>query len=324
MYARANHARRAVEHQLTIATIGRLGAAAMQECRQATHAIAALLHLAAVGIEDAVVDLGAGAARRLDHQRLVEADTGVARGERAPLGGGRQPSVARRIENDEIVAEAVHFGELELHGRKNTLRFTGMRPVPWIVAALVLFLAWRLYSQRDMDHAPGVRAAADPDQQEIAGAAGIEHGTFVLRPRAEFSATVRILAREDYSAGELATLVPTDFAVGWGPMSDSAVLDDIEISQGNRFYYWRTTSWPLSRGEIERHSANWHVIAGSEAVRAILGRLRTGSIVELRGHLVDIEGREGAMKTSLSRRDTGAGACEILLADSARELRPSS
>ena len=138
-----------------------------------------------------------------------------------------------------------------------------MRPVPWIVAALVLLSAWRLYSQRDIGHGPGVLAAQDPQQQEIDGATGIEHGTFVLRPRADFNATVRILAREEYSIGDFATLVPTDFAVGWGPMSDSSILGDIEISQGNRFYYWRTNSWPLSRQEIERHSANWHVIAGS-------------------------------------------------------------
>jgi hypothetical protein len=199
-----------------------------------------------------------------------------------------------------------------------------MRPVPWIVAALVLLSVWRLYSQRDMAHAPGVLAAEDPAQQQIDGAVGIHHGMFVLRPRAKFSATVRILAREEYSIDQLASLVPTDFAVGWGPMSDSSILDGIEVSQGNRFYYWRTDSWPLSRSEIETHSANWHVIAGNEAVRAILGRLRTGSVVELRGQLVDIEGSEGDMRTSLSRRDTGPGACEILLADSARELRPSS
>jgi hypothetical protein len=198
-----------------------------------------------------------------------------------------------------------------------------MRPVPWIVAALVLFSAWRLYSQRDIGHVPGVLAAEDPRQLQIDDASGIELGSFVLRPRADFSATVRILAREEYSVGELATLVPTDFAVGWGPMSDSDILDDIEISQGNRFYYWRTDSWPLSRLEIERHSANWHVIAGSEAVRAILGRLRTGSIVELQGQLVDVQGREGDMRTSLSRRDTGAGACEILLASSARVIEAS-
>jgi hypothetical protein len=99
----------------------------------------------------------------------------------------------------------------------------------------VLFSAWRLYSQRDIGHGPGVLASQEPRQQEIDGATGIEHGMFVLRPRADFSATVRILAREEYSIDELATLVPTDFAVGWGPMSDSSILDGIEVSQGNRF-----------------------------------------------------------------------------------------
>jgi len=198
-----------------------------------------------------------------------------------------------------------------------------MRLGPWVIAALLLFSIWRLYSQRDIDHAPGVLVAADPEQYEIDDAPGIERGSFVLRPRAEFNATVRILSREDYSIGDLAALVPTDFAVGWGPMSDSGVLEDIRITQANRFYFWSTQSWPLSRAEIETHSANWHVIPGSANVRDILGRLRTGSIVELHGRLVDIEGREGGMKTSLTRVDTGAGACEILLAESARIVGPS-
>ena len=77
-------------------------------------------------------------------------------------------------------------------------------------------------------------------------------------------------------------------------MSDSSILDDIEISQGNRFYYWRTAQLAaVAPARSRRHSANWHVIAGSEAVRAMLGRLRAGSIVELRGQLVDIEGQRG-------------------------------
>jgi hypothetical protein len=193
-----------------------------------------------------------------------------------------------------------------------------MRPTPWLVAALVLFALWRLYSQRDIHHAPGVLAAADPEQVLLDAAPGIERGDFTLRPRADFSATVRILRREDYSLGPLARLVPTDFAVGWGPMSDSAVLARIQISQANRFYFWRTESWPVSRQQIESHSANWHVIPGNATVRTTLDRLRAGSLVELRGQLVDIEGREAGMRTSLSRTDTGPGACEILLATSAR------
>jgi hypothetical protein len=139
-------------------------------------------------------------------------------------------------------------------------------------------------------------------------------------PRAEFSATVRILRRKDYSLGALASIVPTDFAVGWGPMSDSAVLADIEISQSNRFYYWRTQHWPIPRRDIEIHSANWHLIAENSAVGKALDRLRAGSLVELRGRLVDIEGGDGGMRTSLTRDDTGAGACEILLAEHVRVL----
>jgi hypothetical protein len=148
-------------------------------------------------------------------------------------------------------------------------------------------------------------------------------GDFRLRPRAEFEATVRILRREDYSLDRISRLAPTDFAVGWGPMSDGRVLADIEISQGNRFYYWRTDNWPIDRDEIESNSANWHVIPENEAVARALDRLRAGSIVRFSGRLVDIEGRDGDMRTSLSRTDTGAGACEILLASSARVLEKS-
>jgi hypothetical protein len=216
----------------------------------------------------------------------------------------------------------VHFGELELHGAKNTLRSTVMRLTPWIVAALTAFAVYRFHSDRTIEHAPGVIAAADPVQRDLDSAGTIERGEFRLRPRAEFSATVRVLHREDYSLGPLARLVPTDFAVGWGRMSDSAVLEDIEISQGNRFYFWRTENWPIPRAEIEEHSANWHLIPKSRAVGEVLGGLRAGSLVELRGKLVDIEGREGGMRTSMSRGDTGAGACEILLAESARVVGP--
>ena len=195
-----------------------------------------------------------------------------------------------------------------------------MRLGPVICAALVVAGIYRWYSTRDIERAPGVLAADDPEQNEISAGNAIDRDGFRLVPRAEFSATVRVLHREDYDFGPLAKLVPTDFAVGWGPMSDSSVLARIEISQGNRFYYWRTENWPIERRQIEIHSANWHVIPENASVRDTLERLRAGSLVELRGRLVDIEGKEGGMRTSLTREDTGAGACEILLASWARAI----
>jgi hypothetical protein len=181
-----------------------------------------------------------------------------------------------------------------------------------------VFAIWKLYSGRDIDHPPGILVAAEPWQKAIDSAPIIDRGKFHLRPRAEFSATVRVLRREDYSLGDLASLVPTDFAVGWGPLSDSKVLEDVAISQSNRFYYWHTEHWPVDRATIESHSANWHVIPDNAAVRAVLGKVRRGSIVEFEGELVDVEGAEGTLRTSMTRSDTGAGACEVLLATSAR------
>jgi hypothetical protein len=195
-----------------------------------------------------------------------------------------------------------------------------MRLAPVICAALVVAGLYHWYSTRDIDRAPGVLAADEPEQSDIRAGGGIDRDGFRLVPRAEFSAKVRVLHREDYDAGPLAKLVPTDFAVGWGPMSDSQVLAGIEISQSNRFYYWRTENWPIERRQIELHSANWHVIPENASVRDTLARLRTGSLVELRGRLVDIEGKEGGMRTSLTREDTGAGACEILLASWVRVM----
>jgi hypothetical protein len=197
-----------------------------------------------------------------------------------------------------------------------------LHPLPLICVAALIVGLYRCHGEREIDLSPGVRVAEIPVQTELEAAEPIEILGFRLKPRAEFLAIVRVLRREDYSKGALAGLVPTDFAVGWGPMSDSKVLADIRISQGNRFYYWRTDYWPIPRRDIEIHSANWHVIPADGGVRAALDTLRAGSVVELRGRLVDIEGPETRMSTSLTRLDTGAGACEILLASAVRIVEP--
>jgi hypothetical protein len=315
VHVRADLAPGAVEQQVAPDR----GVPAIDERSDAACAIATLLHLAPIGVEDAVIGESSLAARRFDDERLVETNPGVAGRELAPLLDTGKRAVARRIEHDEVVAEAVHFRELELHEAR-ILYDSAMRVGPWIVAAVLVFGAYRWYNAREIDHLPGVLASEEPWQSSLEAGAGIERGGFRLLPRAEFGARVRILRREDYSVGALASLVPTDFAVGWGPMSDSGVLAGIEISQGNRFYYWRTDTWPIPREQIERHSANWHVIAENEAVRVALDKLNAGSVVELRGRLVDIEGRDAGMRTSLSRTDTGAGACEILLASSVQTV----
>ena len=134
-----------------------------------------------------------------------------------------------------------------------------------------------------------------------------------MTTRAHFDITARVLSRKDYSGGADARLIPTDLALGWGRMSDSDVLAKIDISQSGRFYYWHVKEFPIPRREIETSSANMHMIPASEDVRRQLEQIRQGELVHITGFLVDASRADGwRWKTSLTRDDTGAGACELI------------
>ena len=160
--------------------------------------------------------------------------------------------------------------------------------------------------------------AEEPRQPDLEGAPVFDFKGVHLTPRADFSGEVRVLSRERYWLGAFADIAPLDIAVGWGPMSDSAVLAQIDISQGARFYYWHYSEEPpIPREDIETHSANWHLVPANRSVWRTLKDLRVGSVVRIEGKLVDIETADHAtIKTSLRRDDTGAGACEVIYVES--------
>ena len=161
----------------------------------------------------------------------------------------------------------------------------------------------------------GVLAPADPLQVDVSDGASTRVGRWILTVRAHYRITARILSLERYRWDSLASLVPEDLALGWREMSDNRTLQSVEISQSNRFYYWRIRSGaPVSRGAIIGHSANTHIIPADVLIAQQLRGLRPGQTVTLSGDLVDGLRDDGAsIHTSLSRTDTGAGACEIML-----------
>ena len=134
-----------------------------------------------------------------------------------------------------------------------------------------------------------------------------------------FALEARVLGREDYYFDRGAALSPTDLALGWGPMADPQVLAQIDISQSNRWYYWRAAQLPIPRREIETHSANMHMIPANAGLAARLKAVRVGQLVHLKGQLVRADGRDGwHWVSSLSRTDTGDGSCEVIWVESAQ------
>jgi hypothetical protein len=134
-----------------------------------------------------------------------------------------------------------------------------------------------------------------------------------LTALASFTLTARVLGVEHYYLDRGSDLVPVDLALGWGPMSDSGILSRISISQSGRFYYWHVNEFPISRRDIEVHSANMHLIPATSAVEKEIKRVQVGSIVRIDGYLVEARAGDGwRWVSSLTREDTGAGACELI------------
>jgi hypothetical protein len=190
------------------------------------------------------------------------------------------------------------------------------RSVIW--GALVAIALWQCSSQwrlRPVHPPDGALAPQEPLQTDLEDAQPLVHGRWTLTPRAHYDITARILSREDYHFDLMADLVPEDLALGWGAMSDNRILRAFRISQSARFYSWQPlTSLPIPRQEVIEHSANTHVIPADAQQRAALTRLRVGQVVHLSGLLVDGVRDDGVfVRTSLTRSDTGAGACEIML-----------
>lgn len=183
----------------------------------------------------------------------------------------------------------------------------------WLFVALLVYGAYAAWSGRTQSHVPGILAAAEPQQRALARPVTLEKRGYVIEALARFDIEARVLGKESYRFDREADLAPLDLALGWGRMSDSAVLERIAISQGSRYYFWRVAEFPIPEREIVTHSANMHMIPATAAVEKRLQAIRPGQVVSISGYLVEARANDGwRWRSSLTRDDAGGGACELI------------
>ena len=191
----------------------------------------------------------------------------------------------------------------------------------WKRLFIVLAIAWAAHSwwqQRPLQHGAGIIAPRAPQQELLSGAPTFDFNGYRLTPLAAYDVEARLLAREYYRVGREAELSPLDFGIGWGRMSDEAVVQQIDFSQSNRFMNWRVAQFPIPQREIETSAANMHLIPADKNIAGQLDKMRVGQVVRLRGRLVRADAPDGwHWVSSLSREDAGAGACELFWVEQA-------
>ncbi|WOJ92781.1 hypothetical protein R0135_13430 [Congregibacter variabilis] len=170
----------------------------------------------------------------------------------------------------------------------------------------------------------GVFAPDAPKQWKLEGPPR-RVGEFRLSPQAGYEITAKVLSKRHYRWDDLAALAPWDFALGWGVLSDEAVLRPLKVAQGDRFMFWHLYDAPIDINLVNRSSSNVHLIPANEVILERIANTPNGAIVALSGELVDVHFPDNkVIPSSLSRLDTGPGACEILVVQDIRLLHPAS
>jgi hypothetical protein len=189
------------------------------------------------------------------------------------------------------------------------------------ILTVLAFLVWAVWPGSAAQVPAGI-LVRDAPVQTPAATRPFMYGDFKIRPLADFDITARVLGKEIYRFDHESNVSPVDLALGWQSMSNSLVLDTIDISQNGRFYHWHTPDFPIPRNDIETQSANMHMIPSTSDIEDRLKDLPENAVVRITGYLVEVEDKKGwRWKSSLTRGDTGYGACELIWVKTLERIR---
>lgn len=175
------------------------------------------------------------------------------------------------------------------------------------------FLVYSFLPEKEIRHPSGILVDAEPVQKPVFNKLPWQKDDFSVIPLAEFKIKAKVLSRNNFSIGKESDISPLDLALGWGPMSNQAIIDMLDISQSNRWYKWKAKVLPIPSREISTHSANMHIVPANDLLEEKFDEVYKGSLIEMTGYLVEIKGEKGwRWKSSLRRDDTGGGACELV------------
>ena len=188
------------------------------------------------------------------------------------------------------------------------------RFLKYLIIFAIGFALWNYWLKPDK----GISDAAD--YQTTAGIH--QFNGYSMTNLQPYTGEFRVLSKENYNFGRESEISPVDFALGWDKMADPQVYQQLSIRQSNRWYHWRyENSPPIPVREIEMQSANTHLIPATKAIAKQLAQIDQDNLIYLKGQLVEVKAQDGwTWRSSLSREDTGGGACELMLVEEVRVI----
>jgi hypothetical protein len=163
-----------------------------------------------------------------------------------------------------------------------------------ILIGLLVLGVWFYETMRPVWQPPGILAPDPPRISELAQKPRtLVRNEYVYTPLAALSAKARILSVERYGRDRESQASLLDVVLGWGRMSDYAVLKNVDVAQTERRVLSKSYDPKLPDSEVEASILNLHLVTADPAVEKAIRQLRTGNVVTLEGYLVEAAGGDG-------------------------------
>lgn len=188
-----------------------------------------------------------------------------------------------------------------------------------ILLAGAAYIIWSGGSRRAV---AGIR---EPIQEDAEGSTNMSAAGYSVDVKylASYDIEGLVVHRKKYGGSGIgASLAPVDAAIAWGSVAENNRKINFHWKQSGRWYYWRVYDIselaPVGReADVNRQSANNHLVPADEIVRKKVKKIRRGDHIRIKGYLVDIhaekpDGSYFNWRSSTSREDTGDGACELI------------
>lgn len=189
-----------------------------------------------------------------------------------------------------------------------------IRHIYYIIGILALvLLAVKFYPSNEINHPYGIMVDEYPQMFDLDKELIWEKNGYSITALKKVYIKAIVLSKEYYYIDRESDLSPCDLALGWGAMSDQKNLEKINISQGQRWFFWDSPNMPIPIHETEKNSTNAHIIPASDNIENTLNSVNKGNIIIIEGYLVRADAADGwSWISSTSWNDTKGGACELI------------
>lgn len=236
-----------------------------------------------------------------------------------------------------IIAKYVFIGYLYISSGKSIKKNTTNEPIKlskpikvtsiiyMVSLILILFINISIYIiayfNRNIEKIDSPHSILDPIQTSIEEEKIITIDNYKLDVEANYIITGLVTNTHHYNGfTEEDRITPLDVSIVWGQNTKNEITKKVNYSSiGDRKVY---TRYNINLGFDPNKLSNNHLIPKNNKIKRQLKLISKGDYIRLEGFLVNIETNNGFMKTSTTRTDTGAGACEIIYVTKITYLKP--